>query len=123
MEHLSELFNLIGGIVTSVLLPLFGIFLFYDSKKRKAVAEARKAEADNITTYAAEWKELYEKKEKKVIELDAKIDSLYVQINDDRQRIRELMEKNTKLELANLRLEVTKCLKRNCMERTPPSDY
>ena len=60
MEELNELFNITGGIVTTILLPLFGVFMFYDSKKRKAVAEARKAEADNITAYAAEWKKCYE---------------------------------------------------------------
>ena len=54
MEELNELFNITGGIVTTILLPLFGVFMFYDSKKRKAAAEARKAEADNITSYAAE---------------------------------------------------------------------
>ena len=67
MEELNELFNITCGIVTTILLPLFGVFMFYDSKKRKAAAEARKAEADNITSYAAEWKELYEKKEHRVV--------------------------------------------------------
>lgn len=114
---------MIGGAVSTILLPLLGLFLFYGQKKRKEEAGAKKAEADNITTYAAEWKELYEKKEKKVQELDAKIDSLYVQINDDRLRIRELMEKNTALELKNQMLEVLKCKKRNCGDREPPSDY
>lgn len=123
MEHLSELFNIIGGIVTAILLPLFGVFLFYDSKKRKAAAEARKAEADNITSYAAEWKELYEKKEAKVIEQDAKIDQLYAEKNEDRQRIRELMEKNTTLEIEKLKLEVKRCDARGCSKRQPPSDY
>lgn len=84
MEELNELFNITGGIVTTILLPLFGVFMFYDSKKRKAAAEARKAEADNITSYAAEWKELYEKKEHRVVELDSKIDQLYAEKNEDR---------------------------------------
>ena len=97
--------------------------MFYDQKKRKEEAAARKAEADNITSYAAEWKELYEKKENKVHELDAKIDRLYVEKNEDRQRIRELMEKNTELELKNQMLEVMKCKKRGCTDREPPSDY
>lgn len=123
MQQLSELFNIIGGIVTTILLPLFGFFLFYDAKKRKADAEARKAEADNITTYAAEWKELYEKKEKKVAELDAKIDLLYEHISKDRERISELTEKNTALELKNQMLEVKKCDVRACSGRIPPSDY
>lgn len=130
MEQLSGVFTMIGGIVSTILLPLLGVFLFYGQKKRKEEAEAKKAEAaakksetDNITAYAAEWKELYEKKEKKVQELDAKIDSLYVQINEDRQRIRVLMEKNTELELKNQMLEVMKCKKRGCKDREPPSDY
>lgn len=97
--------------------------MFYDQKKRKEEAAARKAEADNITSYAAEWKELYEKKENKVHELNAKIDRLYVEKNEDRQRIRELMEKNTELELKNQMLEVMKCKKRGCTDREPPSDY
>ena len=82
MEQLSEISNIIGGIVTTILLPLLGVFLFYDQKKRKEEAAARKAEADNITSYAAEWKELYEKKENKVHELDAKIDQLYAEKNE-----------------------------------------
>ena len=48
MEELNELFNITGGIVTTILLPLFGVFMFYDSKKRKAAAEARKAEAPRM---------------------------------------------------------------------------
>lgn len=123
MEQLSELFNVIGGIVTTILLPLLGVFMFHDQKKRKEEAAARKAEADNITSYAAEWKELYEKKESKVQELDAKIDQLYAEKNDDRQHIRELMDKIQELQLKNQMLEVIKCKKRNCLEREPPSDY
>ena len=42
MEELNELFNITGGIVTTIRLPLFGVFMFYDSKKRKAAAEARR---------------------------------------------------------------------------------
>ena len=56
--------------------------MFYESRKRKAAAEAKKAEADNITQYADEWKELYEKKEKRVGELDTKIDTLYAKIEE-----------------------------------------
>lgn len=123
MENLSELFNIIGGIVTTILLPLLGVFMFHDQKKRKEEAAARKAEADNITSYAAEWKELYEKKENKVHELDAKIDQLYVEKNEDRQRIRELMEKNAALEVDKIKLESRRCDVKGCGKRQPPSDY
>lgn len=123
MENISELFNIIGGIVTTILLPLLGVFMFHDQKKRKEEAAARKAEADNITSYAAEWKELYEKKEKKVHELDAKIDQLYLEKNEDRQRIRELMEKNAALEVDKIKLESRRCDVKGCANRKPPSDY
>lgn len=46
--------------------------MFHDARRRKEEATARKeeaiarkAETDNITSYAAEWKELYEKKKLK----------------------------------------------------------
>ncbi len=66
MEQLSEIISMIGGGVSSVVLPLLGVLLFYDSKQRKANAEARKAEMDNLTGYAEEWKGLYEQRDKRV---------------------------------------------------------
>lgn len=123
MEQISELLSSVGGGVTTILLPIIGVFLFYDSKKRKAAAEARKAEAENITNYASEWKELYEKKEGRVAELDAKIDRLYAEKNDDRMLIRELSEKITALEIENLKLTVKRCDVKGCPNRQPPSDY
>ena len=89
----------------------------------KAEADASKAKADTISSYAAEWKELYEKKEKKVIELDAKIDQLYLEKNEDRQRIRELMEKNAALEVDNIKLESRRCDIKGCAKRQPPSGF
>ncbi|MDC7142571.1 hypothetical protein [Bacteroides finegoldii] len=123
MEQISQIVAMIGGIVATILLPLIGAFQFYDSKKRKEAAAAKKAEAENITQYAAEWKELYEKKEAKVHELDTKIDQLYVEKNEDRERIRDLQSKNVKLELENQALNFKKCEVRGCKERKPPSDY
>lgn len=123
MEQISQIVAMIGGIVATILLPLIGAFQFYDSKKRKEAAAAKKAEAENITQYAAEWKELYEKKEAKVHELDTKIDQLYVEKNEDRERIRDLQSKNVKLELENQSLNFKKCEVRGCKEHKPPSDY
>ena len=123
MEQISQIVAMIGGIVATILLPLIGAFQFYDSKKRKEAAAAKKAEAENITQYAAEWKELYEKKEAKVHELDTKIDQLYVEKNEDRERIRDLQSKNVKLELENQALNFKKCEDRGCKEGKPRSDY
>lgn len=133
MEHLkvlSELFSIIGGIVTTIILPLFGILFLREAKKRKAYAEARqaeadarKADADSISSYAAEWKKNYEEEKATVFRLDEKIDKLYAEKEEDRKHIRELMEKNTELALKCQMLEVMKCKKRGCADREPPSDY
>lgn len=123
MEQVTELLSGIGGAVNTVLMPLLGVFLYHDQKKRKEEAAARKAEADNITAYAAEWKELYEKKEAKVHELDAKIDQMYIEKNEDREKIREMQERCTSLELENLKLKFMKCEVRGCDKRQPPSGY
>ena len=123
MDYLSDVISMIGGIVTSVALPLLGVFLFYDSKKRseaarakQAEAEARKAEEDSITSYAQEWKDLYEKKEHRVTELEAKAD-------EDRKRIRELTEKNMQLTLELQKAEFMKCEVKGCDKRQPPTGY
>lgn len=133
MEHLkvlSELFSIIGGIVTTIILPLFGILFLREAKKRKAYAEARqaeadarKADADSISSYAAEWKKNYEEEKATVLRLDDKIDKLYAEKEEDRKHICELMEKNTELALRCQMLEVMKCKKRGCADREPPSDY
>lgn len=133
MEHLkvlSEIFSIIGGIVTTIILPLFGILFLREAKKRKAYAEARQAEADarkadaeSISSYAAEWKKNYEEEKATVFRLDEKIDKLYAEKEEDRKHIRELMEKNTELALKCQMLEVMKCKKRSCADREPPSDY
>ena len=123
IEALSEIISLIGGAVTSIGIPLIGLFMFHDSKKRSeaakaklAEAEARKAEEANITSYAAEWKELYERKEQRVTQLEAKAD-------DDRRRIRELQEKNLQLSLDLQAAKFLKCEVKGCKDRQPPTGY
>lgn len=134
---LSEIFDIVGGIVTTIILPLFGVLFLREAKKRKAYAEARqaeadakqaeadarKADADTITSYANEWKKNYEEEKATTLRLDEKIDQLYLEKNQDRERIRELMEKNTEQALKCQMLEVMKCKKRGCPHREPPSDY
>lgn len=123
MEQANSVIGIVGGVVTSILLPLLGVFLFYDAKKRKEYAEARKAEMGNLTGYAAEWKELYEQRDKRVDELNEKIDRLYKEKEEDRLRIRELQEKNTALALEHQALKSKECRVRGCKDREPPSDY
>ena len=57
------------------------------------------------------------------MELDSKIDQLYAEKNEDRQRIRELTEKNATLEIEKIKLETKRCDVRGCSGQKPPSDY
>lgn len=120
---METVLDYIKGILHSIDMPLMAFIFFYSIRKRKEEAEARKAETDNITSYAAEWKELYEKKEAKVHELDAKIDKLYLEKEEDRKHMREIMEQNQEYALKNKELEILKCKKRGCQDRQPPSEY
>lgn len=130
MEQLSEIVSLVGGIVTSVALPLLGVFMYYDSKKRTEAAKAKQAEAQaraaeeaNITSYAEEWKALYEQRDKRVDELNAKIDALYLEKEEDRKTIRDLREKNMQQSLELQKAEFLRCEVKGCANRQPPTGY
>ena len=110
--------------MATILLPIIGAFQFYDSKKRKEAAVAKKAEAENITQYAAEWKKCYE--EERVVEdiLNKKIDQLYQEKEMDRTRIRELQDENFKLKLDKQSLEFIRCNNAlKCVDRDPPNEF
>lgn len=130
LENISEIFNLIGGIVTTTVLPLLSVLLFHDSRKRNeaakarlAEAEARKAEQDNIVGFAEEWKALYEQRDKRVDELNVKINQLEAKVDEDRRRIRELQEKNLQLSLDLQAAKFLKCEVKGCKERKPQTGY
>lgn len=124
MEDIKEIIDLISKIVTVIAVPLLGIFLFYNSKKRQETAAAVKAENDVTSQYADEWKELYDKKEAKVIELEGTVSRLYSEKNEDRLRIRENMEEITRLKLEKQELEFLKCnIALKCFKRVPPNDF
>lgn len=130
MEQVNEIFNLLGDAVTSIVLPLLGVLLFYDSRKRNeaakaklAEAEARKVEEENLSARAEEWRKLYEEERNVEKELNAKIDKLDQEKNDDRQRIRELQEKNMKLTLELQAANFMRCEIKKCTGRQPPTGY
>lgn len=130
MNEFQTVVNIISSLVSSIALPLLGVFLFYDSKKRseaakakQSEAEARKMEEEYLSIRADEWRKLYEEEREVEKELNAKIDQLYKEKEDDRQRIRELQEKNTTLALENTSLRIKECQVKGCKSRVPPSDY
>lgn len=119
METFSTVIQIVGSLITLVVLPV----LLIKSKRKKAEAEAEKEVTDNITSYAEQWKELYEKKEQRVTELDAKIDTLYDEISELRHAITEREARISELTLKNQALEFRKCNKHGCPDREPPSEY
>lgn len=118
-----QLVNALGSLLTGGGLGVLSYLFFFDSKKRtenarakQSEAEARRMEEENITSYAEEWKMLYEKKEERVLKLER-------QAEDDRQRIRELTEKNLQLSLDLQKANFMKCEVRGCQSRQPPTGY
>lgn len=89
---MTDLIQTISSIVTGVAIPVLGIFLFMMRRKR-SFCKAGKAEADNITQYAAQWQKLYDEKVKHEEELNGKIDALYVQLNEQRDELARLKRK------------------------------
>ena len=123
MEELNELFNITGGIVTTILLPLS---VCSCSMIQRSARRLRKRERRKLTISPCmllNGRNCTRKKEHRVVELDSKIDQLYAEKNEDRQRIRELIEKNTTLEIEKIKLEAKRCDVRGCSGRKPPSDY
>lgn len=128
MEQILEILNSIGSLLTGGGLGVLTFLFFYDSRKRTEAAKAkqeeanaRAAEENNITSYAEEWKKCYEEERESRKELDAKIDRLYEEKETDRQRIRELQEKNAQLSLDLLKTEYWKCEVKGCGNRKPPT--
>ena len=123
IEALSEIISLIGGAVTSIGIPLIGLFMFHDSKKRSESAKAKLAEAEALKAEQDKWKALYEQRDKRVDELNAKIDQLYLEKETDRQRIRELQEKCQQFSLDLQAAKFLKCEVKGCKDRKPPTGY
>lgn len=42
MEQLNEIIGLIGSIVATIFLPILGVFMFYDAKKKRKMQRLEK---------------------------------------------------------------------------------
>lgn len=112
-----EWVNIVVTAAIALLSALGGAgLIFWRQTKRMKEAEAERAEVATQHEYVKEWKELYEKKEAKVNELDAKIDDL-------RKELRAEQMKNNLLELEKEKLKWAKCTVNGCKNRQPPHYY
>ena len=94
--------------------------LYYNSRKRKEAALASQEENKTISSYADEWKELYERSNGIVVNLNGKVDSLYEEINGYRSQIRKLKDEKNNLTLLVHELKWNRCIVDGCKNRTPP---
>lgn len=108
---------------------LVGIFTLPATIKR-ANAEARSAELDNLQKVADGWKELAEErqeacaeKDHTIVELNTKIDGLYETIGRQRMENSEQQKENTRLQVKMATDEVKLCMVRGCEKREPQSGY
>ena len=91
--------------------------LYYNSRKRKEAALASQEENKTISSYADEWKALYERSNESVVNLNSKIDE---EINQYRITIRNLRDEKNDLKLALHEAQWNRCIKDGCQLRTPP---
>lgn len=114
-------------LINTIAIPLLSGALFYNSKKRKAAAQASQEEGKAIATSADGWRKLCEKrdedvrkKEEEIKAKDAKIDSLYDKINILRDNYSALESKCHDLMMLNAELDWNKCEVNGCSKRKPP---
>ena len=120
---MPEIWNYISDGFSIITLPLLSLFMFYGSKRRAENAKASREEILNDEKVADQWQELCSKYEEEIKAKDAKIDQLYAEKSQDRQRILDLMQERSKLELDYQAADFRRCNVRGCNLRQPPSDY
>lgn len=110
-----------GALVSFFTLP---------SAIKKAKAEARSADLDNLQKAVEGWKELADErqeanreKDARITELTKQVDERYIDIGQWRDKYNTLQEENTTLKVKIATDEVKLCLKRGCPDRTPPTGY
>ena len=110
-----------GGIVTVITLP---------AVIKKARAEARAAEIDNVKQAVETWKEISNERQeenselkKEIEEKDKKIDDLYVINSQWRDKYNDKCEENSDLKVKMAINEVRLCQRRGCQDREPQTGY
>ena len=102
---------------------VISIFIFYNSKKRKANAEASTAEAKALKGFADEWRTIAENRETQLCTSSQKIDSLYADISAWRDKDNANREEVTQLKLDIQQLKHTHCSIKDCKERKPQTGF
>lgn len=123
IDIINTIISVIGGgtLVAAFTLP---------SAIRKAKAEARSADLDNLQKAVDGWRDLAEErqeankeKDSRIAELTAQVDARYVDIGEWRDKYNLKCEENTelKVQIASNRIKI--CEKPGCPDRTPPTGF
>lgn len=107
---------------------------FYPQLRKNKDLENKEKEIDNEANLAEEWMKLYQEERNELLAAhkerdeivaakDAKIDTLYEQISQQRDCKANLSKENAVLQVENTRLCLLKCEKPNCPHRQPPTGY
>ena len=122
-----EILNIVIGLLTGGgLVSVFTI----PALIKKAKAEARAAEIENVKQAVETWKEISNERQEEIGELkkeleekDSKIDSLYLVNSEWRDKYNEKCAVITDLKVKMATNEVKLCKRRGCAQREPQSGY
>jgi len=110
MEIISALTTLLG-----ILLGGGGVLYWKQDKRAK--------EIENEAHQSDEWRKLYERSEQDSRDKSGKIDRLYDEKKELRERFETLMAECAELKILNKELEYQKCERFECLKRCPPRFY
>lgn len=110
MEIISALTTLLG-----ILLGGGGVLFWKQDKRAK--------EIENEAHQSDEWRKLYERSEQDSRDKSDKIDRLYDEKKELRERFETLMAECAELKIQNKELEYQKCERFECLKRCPPRFY
>lgn len=123
IDLINTIISVIGGgtLVAAFTLP---------SAIRKAKAEARSADLDNLQKACDGWKALADERQEentmqrqRIADLTAQVDARYVDIGTWRDRCALQQEEITELKIYKATTEMKLCVVRNCEKRDPPSGF
>ena len=110
MEIISALTTVLG-----ILLGGGGVLFWKQDKRAK--------EIENEAKQSDEWRKLYERSEQDSRDKSDKIDRLYDEKKELRERFETLMAECAELKIQNKELEYQKCERFECLKRCPPRFY
>lgn len=121
-EWLTHISNLLSVLSAAGLLG-GGVWMYRRENRRIKQAEAARAEADLNTLAAHEWREIAENREVKINKKDEKIEELYKENREWRDKYNELESQLHRLEVERIKEQIRICNKPKCADREPQSGF